>query len=254
MPQQSDGSEPRADGADAAQPSPTAAGTQPAGNSQQSPWQQQTATAGGPAGAYGTYGAYGTDSVPGQVPYGQGQYGQNPYNQTSYAQVSYGQPANGQYPPQSTSYYPYPSPANNRWNGLCIAGFVTSFIVPPVGLVLSIVALVQINKSQEKSKGMSIAGIVIGALGTVLLALFIGLMVWAVGYAINQVDTGDLVCSNGECHYRGEFGDRGFNDRGHGSYDGTDDDFGDWLSDPGSLSQQDMRRLLEQYGAGDLAS
>ena len=72
--------------------------------------------------------------MPNYAPYGQ-------YNQSQYG--------NG-YSPEPTT-----------WNGLCIAGFVCSFLVPIVGLILSIIALTQINRTGEKSRGMAIAGIVI---------------------------------------------------------------------------------------------
>lgn len=46
-------------------------------------------------------------------------------------------------------------------NSLAIAGFVTSFIIPLVGLILSIISLNQIKKTREGGRGLAIAGIVI---------------------------------------------------------------------------------------------
>jgi len=49
---------------------------------------------------------------------------------------------------------------------LAITGFVLSFLISFVGLILCIIALNQINKSggAQKGKGLAIAGIIIGAL------------------------------------------------------------------------------------------
>ena len=87
---------------------------------------------------------------PGYTP--QPPYGQQPYGQQPYGQSPYGQPGG------------YPPPA--KTNGLAIAGFVLSFLVSLVGLILSIIALTQINGSNgtQKGKGLAIAGIIIGAL------------------------------------------------------------------------------------------
>jgi len=61
---------------------------------------------------------------------------------------------------------PYTQP---KTNGLAIAGFVCAFLISIVGLVLSIIALNQINNSNgmQKGKGLAIAGIIIGALNIV---------------------------------------------------------------------------------------
>lgn len=89
----------------------------------------------------------------------------NPYAQ---------QPLYSSYPPQG--YY-YPQPAYQRWNTLCIVGFILSFLIAPAGLICSIIAVIQINKSGEKSKGMAVAGIIISAfnllIGILLVVLFV---------------------------------------------------------------------------------
>ena len=65
-----------------------------------------------------------------------------------------------------------------RWNGLAIAGFILSFFISLVGLILSVIALNQINKSggTQKGKGLALAGIIISALGIIgfLLLLILG--------------------------------------------------------------------------------
>ncbi|ACL28759.1 putative membrane protein [Bifidobacterium animalis subsp. lactis AD011] len=110
---------------------------------------------------YGDYGAQGNAQQPyaqpqyGQYARGSGQqYGQPDYTQNMSNYAPYGQCNQSQY---GNGYSPEPT----TWNGLCIAGFVCSFLVPIVGLILSIIALTQINRTGEKSRGMAIAGIVI---------------------------------------------------------------------------------------------
>ncbi|MFT9277804.1 MULTISPECIES: DUF4190 domain-containing protein [Bifidobacterium] len=155
---------------------------------------------------------YSQTPYPNQTPYppqnpyaqqGQGgnqQSGYAPYTQAPPQRNGYvpGQP----YPPQGV-YYP---PIEQPWNALCIAGFVMSFVFAPVGLVLSIIALVQINRSGEKSKGMSIAGIVVGAISTVMA---IGVLI-AIVMVANNIDNyyvpdggsscipGDDTCDNAD--------------------------------------------------------
>lgn len=85
------------------------------------------------------------------------------------------QPAGYPYPPQGY-YAPHPQ---QRWNVMSIIGFVMSFVFAPVGLALSIVALMQINKSREQGKPLAIAGIVVGAVITVLVILCIVFVIWA---------------------------------------------------------------------------
>ena len=102
------------------------------------------------------------------------------------------QPQGQSFPPQG-GYYPS---INRSWNVLCIIGFVLSFLLPPVGLVLSIIALVQINRSFQKSKGLSIAGIVIGALGTLLCVMLIGMTIWLFS---NLTYSDNQVCFQGTC-------------------------------------------------------
>lgn len=64
--------------------------------------------------------------------------------------------------PVPTTSYPsdsYPG------KGLGIAGFVTAFVFPILGLILSIIAFVQSKKAGLKN-GLALAGIIIGAVFT----------------------------------------------------------------------------------------
>jgi hypothetical protein len=117
---------------------------------------------------------YGGDPNPGQdpfrsphgQPYGQQQYGQQPYGQQPYGQQPYGQQPYypGGYP---TPYSAYPAPQRN--NGLAVASLVVSLCsiflcgLPGfVGIGLGIAGYRQ-SRRTGVGRGMSIAGIVIGA-------------------------------------------------------------------------------------------
>lgn len=103
------------------------------------------------------------------------------------------QPYGGQIPPQIPPQEPmvgYGAPQNNdKWNGLVIAGFVCAFLVPIVGLILSIIGMVQINKNGGKSKGMAIAGIIVSVVVMVLNGLLVFSMVNAANGAIQTAIT-----------------------------------------------------------------
>lgn len=115
----------------------------------------------------------GGGAVPPQTPY-------NPYMQG-------GQP-NGQ-PGWSGSYGSVPPEANQKYNGLAIAGFICSFLVSLLGLILSIVGLNQIKKQGGKGKGLAIAGIIISAAGMVIqVILVIALIVGGASYASKAID------------------------------------------------------------------
>ena len=77
--------------------------------------------------------------------------------------------------PQTAAYTPYSMPLTDayqqniiaaqyqpqRWNGMAIAGFVCSFFISIVGLILSIIGLKQIKERNEKGHGLALAGVII---------------------------------------------------------------------------------------------
>jgi hypothetical protein len=72
--------------------------------------------------------------------------------------------------------YGTPPAAVQSTNGLSIAALVTSLVCcGPIGLILGLVSLNQINASQGRQggKGMAIAGIVLGGLSTVVTVLLL---------------------------------------------------------------------------------
>ncbi|RYP97562.1 peptidyl-prolyl cis-trans isomerase [Bifidobacterium pseudolongum subsp. globosum] len=138
---------------------------------------------------------------PAQQPYGAPQaeptqampdYGQmqpNPYAAPEQPMQSFDysqqgqQPYGGQIPPQEPMGGYGAQQNNDKWNGLVIAGFVCAFLVPIVGLILSIIGMVQINKNGGKSKGMAIAGIIV----SVVVMVLNGLLVFSMLNAANSV-------------------------------------------------------------------
>lgn len=85
--------------------------------------------------------------------------------------------------------FPGPPEANRKYNGLAIAGFICSFLVSLLGLILSIVGLDQIKKQGGKGKGLAIAGIIISAAGMVIqVILVIALIAGGASYAIKAID------------------------------------------------------------------
>ncbi|MEU5766269.1 DUF4190 domain-containing protein [Streptomyces asoensis] len=105
-----------------------------------------------------------------QDPYAQGPYGPGPGPVGPYPQAPYGAAA---YPAWGQGYTPYgrPSPVN----GVAIASLVLGALcfLPAVGLILGIIALVQIRKRGERGKGMAIAGSVLSSVGLALWILLL---------------------------------------------------------------------------------
>lgn len=64
-----------------------------------------------------------------------------------------------------------------KTNTLSIIGLITAFFAPLIGLILSIIGLVQINKRGEKGKGLAISGIVASVvIGLAQLVIFIAII------------------------------------------------------------------------------
>ncbi|MFF4832048.1 DUF4190 domain-containing protein [Streptomyces sp. NPDC001315] len=131
---------------------------------------------------------------------------QGPYQAPSPAQ--YGQ--YGPYPPYGPppyqtwgqGYSPFNRPA--PVNGVAIASLVLGILcfLPAVGLVLGVIALVQIKKRGERGKGMAIGGSVMSSIGLVLWVLLLATGgasdIWE-GFKDGARDSANLSVSTGEC-------------------------------------------------------
>ncbi|MEV6411660.1 DUF4190 domain-containing protein [Kribbella sp. NPDC051718] len=126
---------------------------------------------------------YGQAPQLGQGPgYGQPQYGQGQYGQGQYGQPQYGQ---GQYPGQAPAAYGYgyPGARGDKTNALAIASLVCGLgglvvgITAPIGVILGIIALVQIKAKKESGTAMAVVGMIVGGLitlfGIVLILAFV---------------------------------------------------------------------------------
>ena len=65
-------------------------------------------------------------------------------------------------------------PQKAKTNGLAIAALVGSFFCGILGIILGIVAIGQINKTNEGGKGLAIAGIAIGAVSILFTWMILG--------------------------------------------------------------------------------
>lgn len=74
------------------------------------------------------------------------------------------------------------APVSTKTNGFAIAGFVLALvsyilsfygIVGALGLIFSIVGLVQVNKNHQSGKGLAIAGIVLSVIGVILSIILV---------------------------------------------------------------------------------
>ncbi|WP_316526504.1 DUF4190 domain-containing protein [Kitasatospora brasiliensis] len=85
-------------------------------------------------------------------------------------------PANPYAPaPGQAPLPPFAAPGPAPTNGLAVGSLVTGLLlVAPVALVLGIVALTQINRRKQRGSGMAVAGVALGAAGTLLLAVLLG--------------------------------------------------------------------------------
>lgn len=98
------------------------------------------------------------------------------------------QPASPQYGEQ-TSYAPAGQPG---YNTMAIVGFILSFFISVVGVILGFVALSQIKKTGEQGRGLAIAAIIIGfaeiLLGIILTIFFIAIAIAAANSGVYQTN------------------------------------------------------------------
>ncbi|MEU0406162.1 DUF4190 domain-containing protein [Streptomyces sp. NPDC006197] len=76
-------------------------------------------------------------------------------------------------PPGAPGAAPYGRPPRRSTNGLAIASLVSGIVccLPPLGLVLGLVALPQIRKKEQTGRGLAIAGIALSAASSLLLVV-----------------------------------------------------------------------------------
>jgi uncharacterized protein YggT (Ycf19 family) len=80
-----------------------------------------------------------------------------------------GPPVQGQQPLPSGPHMRVPSQAT----GIDVTAFVLAFLLPLIGMILGIVAISQAHKQGRQASGLAIAGVVIGALGSIVWLIVI---------------------------------------------------------------------------------
>ena len=65
--------------------------------------------------------------------------------------------------------------------GLCIAGFIVSFISGTIGLILSILGLKKCKKEKLSGKGLGYAGLTISIIKLVIIAIYLLFVVLTIG-------------------------------------------------------------------------
>ena len=120
--------------------------------------------------------------------------------QTGYAQqpqtaahTPYSMPPTGAYQQQTIAMQYQYQP--QRWNGMAIAGFVCSFFVSLVGLILSIIGLKQTKERNEKGHGLALAGVIISAASMAIAVILVVVGFAFVGSTIDNLD--DYADDNG---------------------------------------------------------
>jgi hypothetical protein len=106
-------------------------------------------------------------------------YGAPGSGSSSSASYDAGQPSPYGATPQTPYGSPYGRPATPGTDGFAIASLVTGILsLGVVALVLGIVGLNRVKRSGQGGKGLAIAGIVLGVLGTLGWIVGIALSVW----------------------------------------------------------------------------
>ncbi len=91
-------------------------------------------------------------------------------------------------PPPVQNLGPSAYPLVQQTNSMAIAALVSSLVLAPLGIVFGHMALSQIKKRGDDGRGLAIAGLAIGYVGTVLLVLFVILLVVYFAVMIGSLD------------------------------------------------------------------
>lgn len=115
-------------------------------------------------------------------------YQSSPYQSSPYPQSGAGQPGQppGGYGPPSGYDQGSSDPARTT-SVLAILGLVLAFLLAPVGLVLSVVALPRTGRGRQKGRGLAIAGIIVSTLNIILGIVIIAAIIQGVSTGSDQL-------------------------------------------------------------------
>lgn len=133
----------------------------------------------------------GTDVPPPPVAPG-GAYGY-PTPAPAPAPPSYGYPPASPYPTYGAGYGQQPGWQQAPSNGMGVTSMVlgiiavAGFCMYGLGIILGILALIfgiigmkKANRGEATNRGMALAGVVLGSIGTLVSAVFLGFMIWVI--------------------------------------------------------------------------
>ena len=105
-------------------------------------------------------------------------YGQQYYSpQQGYQQPGYPQPSAGAYGGYYGYQPQYPPPPTRGTNVMAIMAIVFAFVFSPLGIVFGIIARKQISRTGEEGDGLALAGLIVGAVFTAIMVLYIIFMI-----------------------------------------------------------------------------
>lgn len=104
-------------------------------------------------------------------------YQQPGYPQSGYQQPGYPQPSAGPYGAYYGYQPQYPPPPARGTNVMAIMAIVFAFVFSPLGIVFGIIARKQIARTGEEGDGLALAGLIVGAVFTVIMVLYIVFMI-----------------------------------------------------------------------------
>ena len=78
---------------------------------------------------------------------------------------------------------------------MAIIALVGAWVFPPLGIVFGHIALAQLRRTDEAGKGLAIAGLVIGYVWTVLVAVGLAIAVMMGAFSKDTVPTSTRVTS-----------------------------------------------------------
>jgi Domain of unknown function (DUF4190) len=113
-----------------------------------------------------------------QSGYQQPGYPQSGYQQPGYQQPGYPQPPAGAYGAYYGYQPQYPPPPTRGTNIMAIMAIVFAFVFSPLGIVFGIIARKQIARTGEEGDGLALAGLIVGAVFTVIMVLYIVFMIF----------------------------------------------------------------------------